>query len=69
MYNLDEYIKTKEVVTRTGLGPAFWAVKRHKGDGPPFIRISHSCVRYKWKDVLSWLEKHETNLSKERNKK
>lgn len=66
MHDTDEYVTTKVIVARTGLRPAFWAKRRDKGDGPPFIRISHSCVRYKWGEVIEWLEKHKETISQQR---
>lgn len=29
---------------------------RRTGGGPPFVRISHRCVRYRLKDLDAWLE-------------
>ena len=29
--------------------------KRLRGGGPPFIRISRRCVRYRRQDVLDWI--------------
>jgi hypothetical protein len=29
---------------------------RLRGGGPPFVRISSRCVRYRWRDLLAWAE-------------
>lgn len=31
-------------------------IGRCRGDGPPFIRLSKRCVRYRLPDVQAWLE-------------
>ena len=31
----------------------------HRGDGPPFVKISSRLVRYRRSDFESWLAKHE----------
>lgn len=31
---------------------------RLRGGGPPFVRISSRCVRYRWRDLLAWTEQH-----------
>lgn len=29
---------------------------RHRGGGPPFIRVSPRCIRYRKEDLLAWIE-------------
>ena len=29
---------------------------RHRGDGPPYIRISERAVRYRRRDLIAWCE-------------
>ena len=41
---------------RFGFSTSFWQARRLRGDGPTFIRISSRAVRYRWGDVLDWLE-------------
>jgi hypothetical protein len=39
-----------------GLTARFLTERRRKGDGPPFVRISSRCVRYRPADLQSWAE-------------
>jgi predicted DNA-binding transcriptional regulator AlpA len=55
----DEYVLTDTLVKRTNLTKRFWENRRNTGDGPPYIRVSGRCVRYRWGDVLNWLEKRK----------
>lgn len=32
---------------------------RSKGDGPPFLRLSAKCIRYRKSDLESWMEHSE----------
>jgi hypothetical protein len=29
-------------------------VRRYRGDGPPFVRVSSRCVRYRPEDLEAW---------------
>lgn len=42
---------------------------RSKGDGPPFIRISHRCVRYRFGTLVDWLSKRTSAESSEASEK
>lgn len=48
-------LTTEQVAKRTGLTPRFWESRRLSGDTPPFIRLGHRVVRYRWNDVEKWL--------------
>jgi predicted DNA-binding transcriptional regulator AlpA len=39
-----------------GLTARFLTERRRKGDGPPYIRISSRCVRYRPEDIEAWAE-------------
>ena len=39
------------------LTPRFMEAARQRGDGPPYIRISARCIRYRRIDLKSWAEK------------
>ena len=31
---------------------------RYQGKGPPFVRLSARCVRYRFIDITAWIAKH-----------
>jgi predicted DNA-binding transcriptional regulator AlpA len=37
------------------LSPRWLELKRYHGDGPPFVRISSRCVRYRESDLREWI--------------
>jgi len=41
---------------------------RTRGGGPPYLRISHRCVRYKPEDLEQWLEdrRYESTAQEDR---
>ena len=45
----------------TGLTERGLEGMRYKGGGPPFIRISARCVRYRRGDLLAWIESRRRN--------
>lgn len=55
----EQLISANELVKLTQLTYNFWAQRRYSGDGPPFIRLSAKCVRYRWGDVVEWLDKRK----------
>lgn len=42
-----------------GLQPRTLERHRREGTGPRFIRISATCVRYRRRDLLQWIEERE----------
>lgn len=38
-----------------GLTSRFLQARRHRGNGPPFVRISSRCVRYRPEDLREWI--------------
>jgi predicted DNA-binding transcriptional regulator AlpA len=55
-HHRDDLLTDKELLSPTGLGASFWRSRRLKGDGPVYIKISSRAVRYRWGDVLDWIE-------------
>lgn len=56
--NLDELLTTKEAATVLGVKPNTLEIWRHKGKGPPFVRLGDgSCapIRYVRAAVSEWL--------------
>jgi predicted DNA-binding transcriptional regulator AlpA len=45
-----------EAAKAIGLAPTFLTKHRRAGTGPPFVRISHRCVRYRPADIEQWAE-------------
>ena len=52
----DKFLSTPELAKFTGTNESLWESRRMSGDSPPFIRLGHRSVRYRWKDVQEWLE-------------
>ncbi len=53
-----------EAAERLGLTPRFLEARRHRGGGPPFVRVSARCVRYRQKDIEAWIgERIRTSTS------
>jgi predicted DNA-binding transcriptional regulator AlpA len=50
-----EYLKTKQAARYLGLSTQFLEIARHKGDGPPYLKMSKA-VRYKRSDLDAWME-------------
>jgi hypothetical protein len=42
--------------TGGGISRRWLELAAHSGKGPPFIRISRRCVRYRRVDFLAWLD-------------
>ena len=43
-----------EAAERLGLSPRWMEVRRYQGGGPPFVRVSSRCVRYRPQDLEAW---------------
>lgn len=37
------------------LSPRWLELKRYQGDGPPFVRVSSRCIRYRLSDIEEWV--------------
>ena len=46
----------KDAANLLSLSPRFLQVRRHKGNGPRFIKISSRAVRYRPCDLQEWIE-------------
>jgi predicted DNA-binding transcriptional regulator AlpA len=49
-------LKTRDVATRLGVSPQALRVKRMKGDGPPWTRLSRNRVGYPEESLLEWIK-------------
>lgn len=45
----------KEAAEFLGLTPRFLEMRRYRGDGPLFIRISGRVIRYRREDLETWV--------------
>lgn len=52
-----EYFNTPETAAYLGLSTQFLEIARHKGEGPPYIKLSRA-VRYKKTDLDRWMAEH-----------
>ncbi len=52
----DQLVSTVDLQKLTDLSQRFWEARRISGDTPPYIRISGRAIRYRWKDVVEWLD-------------
>ena len=58
----------KEAADRLGLSTRFLEVRRYQGGGPPFVRVSSRCVRYRPADLEAWAaERVRTSTSDRRD--
>ena len=53
---LDELITQEAAAEFLSTSPRFLEKRRSCGDGPPFIRISHRCIRYRRRDLIEWAD-------------
>ncbi len=57
----EQFVSTEDLETYTHLTKRFWEARRISGDSPPYICISKRAVRYRWGDVVEWLNKRMRN--------
>jgi predicted DNA-binding transcriptional regulator AlpA len=53
--DLDDLLTTSETAHWLSLSTQWLEIGRCRGYGPPFVRVSPRCVRYRRRDVLAWL--------------
>ncbi len=49
-------VSTKQAAQYLGTSERFLEIRRMKGGGPPFIRVSAKTIRYRRSDLDSWVE-------------
>ena len=52
----DRLLSPRQAADFLGLTPRFLEMRRFRGGGPPFIRVSGRCVRYLSSDLRAWVE-------------
>ena len=51
----DGLFTPKQAADFLGLTTRFLEMRRYRGDGPKFVRVSASCVRYLQSDLVEWV--------------
>jgi predicted DNA-binding transcriptional regulator AlpA len=51
----NDLLNTSDVAEWLGISTQFLEIGRHRGFGPPYIRVSPRRIRYRRGDVLNWL--------------
>ncbi len=49
-------VRTKTASLMTGMSPSWFKMKRHRGDGIPYVQISKRAVGYRVADINAWIE-------------
>lgn len=57
----EQFVSTEDLEKHTHLTKRFWEARRISGDTPPYVCISKRAVRYRWGDVVDWLNKKMCN--------
>lgn len=52
----DGLLTPSDAAIYLSMTPRFLEVRRHLGDGPPFVRISSRAIRYFRSDLREWAE-------------
>jgi predicted DNA-binding transcriptional regulator AlpA len=53
--NPDDLIDTRALADWLGVSTQWAEIARHRGVGPPFVRVTPRRIRYRRADVLAWL--------------
>ena len=53
-----EYLRTPEAAKLIGFSTEYLEIARHRGEGPPVIRIGRAC-RYSKASLFEWMQRHE----------
>jgi hypothetical protein len=52
----DELIDTPHLASWLGVSTQWLSIGRHKGYGPPFIRVAPLVIRYRIREIRLWLD-------------
>lgn len=59
--NPEKLLATGQVATLTGMSKSWLEKGRIYGWGPKYLRLSAGAIRYRWSDVLTYLQLCECN--------
>ena len=62
---MTKHLTQREAAERLGMSERYLESQRHKGDGPPFIRISARAIRYRVDDLEAWSDARRHNSTAE----
>jgi predicted DNA-binding transcriptional regulator AlpA len=65
----DELMSQRAVAEWLGVSGQWLSVGRHRGFGPPFVRLTPRMVRYRRGDVRAWLESRRYSSTAEYKKR
>jgi hypothetical protein len=51
----DALVSTRELADQLGISTQWLEIGRHRGYGPTFVKLGPRCIRYRWRDVVTWL--------------
>ena len=61
----DDLLPTRETADLIGTSHQWLEIGRTKGYGPPFVRISPRCIRYRRSAIITWLDSRTFNSTAE----
>ncbi len=61
----EQLLLTEEAAAFLRMTPRALENWRRQGNGPPYIRISHRCVRYRLGSLIEWIEQHSHRSTSE----
>ena len=67
MHSNTSYVDTKSIAAVTSTSPSFWNQRRHRGDGPPYIKLGTKVI-YNLDEVNTWLNKQVKQSTSEMSK-
>ena len=53
---LQQLLDEKQTASLLGLTPRAMQNFRYRGSGPPYVKISNRCVRYRMEDILQFID-------------
>lgn len=59
--NPEKLLTTGQVATLTGMSTSWLEKGRIYGWGPKYLRLSPGATRYRWSDILTYLQERECN--------
>lgn len=59
--NPERLLTTGQVATLTGMSMSWLEKGRIYGWGPKYLRLSAGAIRYRWSDILTYLQDRECN--------
>lgn len=59
--NPEKLLTTGQVATLTGMSMSWLEKGRIYGWGPKYLRLSAGAIRYRWSDILTYLQDRECN--------